>query len=231
MKKNVFTILAFAICLNAFSEETTEVFKPVRGVYTTQVGLNIGTGTNLRSFGLNGRYFINSKMACRATYSLTANNTFKKVNQFPDGTGVEGTYSQKTNTNFLFLGVEKHFKGSKRFSPFVGLELGVGKSSNKEKGENSNGWQFVGSYSRESVNQQNLMRATTFLGFDYYITNAIYLGVEYQFLRYDFTQTSKNEQTVTQNNITTTTRGSNDTVSAFSSNNATTSIRLGWKIN
>jgi outer membrane protein W len=231
MKKIVLTFVAISAYLNATSEESLEVFKPIKGTFTTQVGLNIGSGSNIRSFGLNGRYFLNKNLALRLTYTGNSNNSLRKVNQFPDGTGLEGTYRQKMNSNFVLFGLEKHFSGTKRFSPFVGVELGIGRTVNKDNGENCDGYQYIGSYGREYINKQNNYRVNTFIGFDYYITNTIYIGAEYQFLRYDLTNYVQNDQTVTQNNITTTTKRGDYSINNFSSNSQVSSLRLGWKIN
>jgi len=93
----------------------------------------------------------------------------------------------------LNIGSEKHFKGTKRISPYIGWELGFGyKRSKQEKKENDNkrtvkgAWEEIYysnqypdySYTKFVERGYWSVGANFVFGFDFYLAKDFYIGYE-----------------------------------------------------
>lgn len=229
MKKILLGLLSFSLIPSSFSADTSRI-KPNRGTFTTQVGISLATlNNNVNSFGLNGRYFLKERLALRATLQMQNQKSEQHVNEFPDGTGGTGKYTMTFHTNFLMVGLEKHFKGTRRLSPYLGVEAGYGMGSVKLVGENSNGQFFMPDYRESQTRKINQMNLGAFLGFDYWIADGIYIGIEYSFVGFVAAKMPSSDKTTVSGGNTT------HLVMPESKSNAVTTIsslpvfRLGWK--
>lgn len=164
-------------------------FKPVAGDVTTEFGLSGGiskTDFNLNEGGaalLRFRYFQTESIAFRAGFNLSSLND--KSNFYGAAGSADadkkGTLT-KSGTEFLFnLGVEKHFAGTDRLSPYVGADILFGTGSQKVKHENVNNGAnaFQNDFNKEDKGPGYVsvgLRAV--VGADYYIAKRLYLGVE-----------------------------------------------------
>lgn len=204
--------------------------KPVQGVFTTQVGFALSNSwNNINSFGMNGRYFLQDQLAGRLSIQRSGSKTSQTFYENADGTGQEGTFTNSnSNLNFM-LGIEKHFTGTKHLSPYAGIELGVGFGNTKTEGDKSNGNNFVNNYSEESSRKNSSMGINAFLGFDYWITDGIYLGVEYQIISLGSNRLKDGERSVSSGGVTTKTTIPGNKTSYFNTVGATPLFRLGWR--
>jgi opacity protein-like surface antigen len=186
MKKLLLSLSIACLGLAAQAQD----FKPAKGDVTTEFGL---AGGILRSnFKLNdgllrARYFVKSDLAIRAGFNLSTNNDTKnfygaKGSAFENKTG----YEKNNITDFTInLGVEKHFAGTERLSPYVGADFIIGNKSVNFSRENTDGNNYEdgdhlevkGANPNNEFSSFNIgLRAV--LGADYYIAKNLYLGAE-----------------------------------------------------
>ncbi len=231
MKKVLLTVTFVCLAFLSYSLDTTSnrQFKPMKGTFTTQVGFALITNApNVLSMGLNGRYFIKNKLAIRLTLMVNKDKQVENFDEFPDGTGGSGKFTSDMMINQLFLGVEKHFRGTSRLSPFIGLEVGYGAGKLKETGENSNGNSYMPAYSEESTMKISQINSGAFLGFDYWITHGLYLGIEYSFFGHFAFKENRSSKTMTQLGTTVTEYTPEFKANGFTTVNAVPFLRLGW---
>lgn len=139
-----------------------ESIKPKKGNISTEFVLSIKGSNPLfnldganeqHPFGaLKGRYFLKNDLALRGSLGL---------NHLNESTA---TGDRKTTEFSLAAGVEKHFKGTRRLSPYVGAELNF-----KHIGQSISG---------RSTEDTQVYGASALLGADYYIVPKVYVGLE-----------------------------------------------------
>lgn len=227
MKKVFITLVVLSTFLNA---QATENKKPVKGTFTTQIGLSLATWSgNISSMGLNGRYFINSGLAARLS-AMTNNYSYtNNYSENPDGSGGQGSYNTTTKSTVLMLGLEKHFRGNSRLSPYIGIEVGTGPGNTTTKGDNSSGFNYRKNYSEEGSQKSTNVQLGTFLGFDYWVAEGIYLGIEYKFFSYSKTNNKNGETNITDNGVQSKVARPGNQFILTSTTNVVPSFRLGWK--
>lgn len=222
------TILAFS--LKVFSNETPS-FKPLKGNITTQVGFSLSTlNDNISSLGLNGRYFIKDKLAFRSTFTMFNDKSIENFYENPDGSGSKGKYTDITTINILQFGIEKHFMGNKKLSPYFSFDIGLGAGKNKINGENSKGSSFNPDYKIKSTAKVSLFNLYTGLGFDYWITDGLYIGAEYTFFQLGRAIEKEYEEEETIGSTTTKTLNPENVSSGSSTVGSLPFIKLGWRI-
>ena len=177
--------ICLASALALFGAVNAQEYKSGNGDVTVDFGLTGGlgnTGVNLsESRGgitpggvLKGRYFLSERTALRGTFAIENASTTDKSNSNPLLEDV-----RKTN-KFRFdigLGLERHFNGTERLSPYVGGDLYVGFDSQKTKNTvTPNG----SSSTVTEVKGPNYFRIGLrgVFGADYYFAKRVYLGVE-----------------------------------------------------
>lgn len=199
MKKSLlmaFALTAFASTINA-QDEAAAAFKPKAGDVAVELGLAGGllnTSTDISNSGnafpklIKVRYFLNDKMALRASFSFQSKSETEKVYDL-DKNGKQTSESgfQKISNSFygLNLGVEKHFKGTDRLSTYLGGDLSLGIFGASLKEENYNNGVYDDQFSNKIKGSNNNgstggfgfgLRAVT--GAEYYFVKKAYLGVE-----------------------------------------------------
>lgn len=105
---------------------------------------------------IKGRYFINDGLALRGGLGLA----FSSIER--------GVQTNKMSALAVDAGVEKHFKGTKRLSPYIGAELNFAHVGTSVK---------LGDTSRKTADAQ-MYGFTGLIGADYYIALKVYVGVE-----------------------------------------------------
>ena len=172
-------------------------FKPKAGDVTTDVSLfanglfanptalykgNVASGVSSNKFDLStvgvlkGRYFFQDDLALRLTLGLSSpsvKSTLEETNH-----SLENKY--RATTLYFGLGVEKHFTGTDRLSPYVGAELHVGSYTTNAE---SNDTRTVGTIVTKTNQQIKAAPGFTFggglfMGADYYIAPKVFLGLE-----------------------------------------------------
>jgi hypothetical protein len=189
MKKTILSLAFVAMGVAAFAQ------KPVAGDKTAEFNLSFQTGTAPVSYNLGAtaigtipelrlRYFMADDMAVRVKIGLGSSST--TTNQVATLGGTEVTAETKTSTGFgvaLTPGIEKHFAGSTRLSPYVGAELPIGFASGATVDiTNSNSATGTPTGTGDSYNSESGSQFTVGLraviGADYYIADGLYLGLE-----------------------------------------------------
>lgn len=182
MKKTFLSIAAALVGTFAFAQ------KPTTGSKTAEVVLNFQTGTSAISYDLPGelrlRYFMKDDMAIRVRLGLGSSSSTDKI---ADAAGTT-TAEIKTNSGFgimLAPGIEKHFAGTSKLSPFVGAQLMIGFSTAATT-EVTNANKSVPTAADVKNGDSYKLDAGSNLGFglglimgaDYYITDGIFVGGE-----------------------------------------------------
>ncbi len=230
MKKITLITTVLALSFNVFSNETPS-FKPLKGNMTTQVGFAFSAlNDNVTSLGLNGRYFFKDKLAFRSTLTVFNDKSIENFFENPDGSGNKGKYTEITNINILQLGIEKHFMGTKKLSPCFSFDIGLGAGKNKINGENSDGNSFNSDYKIKSTAKVSLISLYTGLGFDYWITDGLYIGAEYTFFQLSRTVEKEYEEEETIGSVTTKTLNPENISSGSTTYGSLPFIKLGWRI-
>lgn len=178
--KKVLLFLGMAICGVAANAQD---FKPVAGDVTTEFGLT--GGINNTDFKLNDgaallrfRYFNKEKVAYRLGFNVSTVND--KTNAY--GANAEkGTFTKKATEVLINLGIEKHFTGTDRLSPYVGGDILFGTGSKNETAENTT--DKGATYTKDTFKETKGPGYVAFglrgvVGADYYIAKRMYLGVE-----------------------------------------------------
>lgn len=185
MKKVLLSLAIVATGLAAFAQ------KPAAGDKTIEYNLNFATGTGV-TYGilsttlpgvgeLRGRYFLSEDMAARCKVGLGMGSVTTKST---GGAGNTITNTHKVSNGFslaLTPGIEKHFAGTDKLSPYVGAELpiGIGGSTTTEDDQKDATGTFATNNSTKTVTgSQFNLGLNLLIGADYYFTNSIYLGVE-----------------------------------------------------
>lgn len=172
-------------------------FKPKAGDVTTDVSLfgkglfnnptalyqrDVASGVSGNKFDLStvgvlkGRYFFQDDLALRLSLGLSSpsvKSTLEETNH-----SLENKY--RATTLYFGLGVEKHFTGTDRLSPYVGAELHVGSYTTNAE---SNDTRTVGTIVTKTNTQIKAAPGFTFggglfMGADYYIAPKVFLGLE-----------------------------------------------------
>jgi len=162
-------LLVAGIALFGFNANAQEANKPVAGNVTTEIAVqglinNMSFNIQDQAFGngamFKARYFKTENLAYRAL--VFANIQSETTKATPD--------DLKENTFGLGVGfgVEKHFTGTDRLSPYVGVDGILGFDSSKAT---------QGSNETKGPNTFRIGVRGVF-GADYYVAKKLYLGVE-----------------------------------------------------
>lgn len=229
-----------------------ESYKPQAGDVSTEFGIKGGIFGNTTVELPNGdaffkaRYFKKGDLAYRVSFSLMNEKQTQKVDsKANEGTSMElhttGSNSTSSTGFVLGFGVEKHFAGTSKLSPYIGGEVLVRYDSSKATSEKTtvnsgdNKTDFKSTFNSESKGPGRLsfgLRGV--VGADYYFTKNVFIGLE---AGLGFFYTSIGDTTVsTSNSVTvggTTTPDSSEVVtpggSTFNINpEVVTGVRVGF---
>jgi outer membrane protein W len=183
MKKLLFSVAMLAAGVAAYAQ------KPASGDITLETQLNLRFSDNpigMTVPNIRARYFLNEGLAARAQFLFTRNSTTTNFAENADGTGGKGSVVSSNSTFQLGLGVEKHFAGTDKLSPYVGALLIFGMDGASEEWDKSdgNGYDADTKATITNGNSDGDRAATGFglqllAGADYYITDGIYIGGEF----------------------------------------------------
>jgi len=205
MKKMI--ISAALVCLAG----VTYAQKPVAGDVTGEVQLNFQTGggfINVLSPDFKARYFLQDDMALRLNLGVTTNSTSQDYSENNTDTAEIGTFETSSSKFKIGVGIEKHFAGTERLSPYVGANINftTGSESSTETNVVYDPFQtnpgYV--YTAGRTSEVDGPSSTTFgigilAGADYYFVNHVYIGIEASL---GFSTTSSGEKTTTTTQAT-----------------------------
>ena len=191
MKKIItlsFCILAFAI---ANSQEETEVYKQTSGDKNLELQFDPGAifnssnTNNIISNGVGIRYrqFKSESIAYRANVNINYTNLNTITQDDPE---LKDKY--KSVGISLQPGIENHFSGTKRLSPYIGTEFILRYQTSIIQSEYEWGTNvYMQEYKNSDIADGLTVGITGIAGFDFYISKKLYLGLELNYGLYYFT--------------------------------------------
>lgn len=185
MKKQVLFIAAFAAAVFTTNEVNAQDFKPAGGEKNIEVNF-APLGSNPISINtLRLRYFKTSTMAYRLGFSLSMSSaSTPDIKTVGVDNEAELTDSESSFGFSLNPGVEWHWAGTDRLSPYWGLELNFSTTSSSEIDEELDGStpnNLKDSYESETTNASTTFGLNAVLGADWYFSKSIYMGTEVGF--------------------------------------------------
>ncbi|TZF84098.1 hypothetical protein FW774_11705 [Pedobacter sp. BS3] len=223
--KRAFLFLGLAISGLAVQAQD---FKPAKGDITTEFGLT--GGINSTNFTLNEsatggllrfRYFQSEGLAYRLGFNVSSSSD--KTNVYGPN-DEKGTLTQSQTVFVVNLGVEKHFAGTERLSPYAGGDILIGAMSQKDKAEDYAGGAYAANTNSEVKGPGTFgFGLRGIVGADYYIAKHLFLGAEAGF---GFLYAKEGETKTTASGTTTTVKsaGSNFALSP----SVITGVRIGF---
>ncbi|MBM3920376.1 MAG: hypothetical protein FJ347_04020 [Sphingomonadales bacterium] len=203
--------------------------KPEKGNVTAVLGLSPGTGGNtVNTFGINGRYFYKPDIAfvlgLGGSYSVDVNNYAENV----DGTGDEGTFTYRSRYTELNLGIQKHFSGTSRLSPFIGADLLAGADGTHHKGEDAGTSGYIKNYSYDREAQAAQVGIRAVVGFDFWVMKGLYVGAVYRPISLILQKEDDTTTTSGSNGSTIKTVNPGGSYATLNTFGEVGSVRIGW---
>ncbi|HBH24073.1 MAG TPA: hypothetical protein DDY13_11710 [Cytophagales bacterium] len=161
-------------------QESTEVseFKPVAGETSLEVQFAPFGDNPIDINGIRARFFSSQRSAFRLNAFL-GYDTDSEITQQENNDLNLLELKDRTTTFVVNIrpGFERHFKGTNRLSPYMGLEADLTYQTSTFKTENQSGDDI--NYLKE-VNSNGFIRlgANAIAGFDFYVSKKLYLGTE-----------------------------------------------------
>jgi len=180
MKKTLLSALfvtLFAGASFAQDEQSGGGFKATDGSITLEANVNPLAGTVNLSNSLNQirtRMFISDDMALRLGFNLGLDN---QASLSDDG---EVETTERVFTLGIQPGIEKHFAGTDRLSPYVGAELGIMLDSRKTTVESTSSVSETEGFA-QGGRGSFFFGANAVAGFDFYVARNLYIGYELGF--------------------------------------------------
>ncbi|MGB0850828.1 MAG: hypothetical protein ACPGTP_06250, partial [Bacteroidia bacterium] len=195
MKKSILTLFVMAFAIVSFAQ------KPQEGSLLTEARFNLASGIqNFEAPGLRFRYFIADDMAVRLDLGVNGSKSTDQAVDLLDDANV-GENVMKTSGFSVGAGVEKHFGGNDRFSPYALFGLNYSTESETETWTDYNGGAYTKDYTADVIRmKENNLGVNVGLGGDYWIGKSFYLGAEFGF---GFSSTTNPEFTSTYDDGTT----------------------------
>lgn len=225
MKKKSITANLLLLVIFASNAQKQSV-----GTITSEVGLSL-SGIAISSYGLNGRYFISSKIA--AVLGVSASSFNSKINLYEnaDMTGGKGTYEFLNSSRIVSLGAQYFFRGTERLSPFVGANVGIGGTTTKREGINATPGFYRQDYTENLLQKGKILNMNLVLGFDYWLKSGIYFGISYFPIARNYTKTADATLKTVWNGVPNNQYFRGGTSTQITTFNATGTVRLGWRFN
>jgi len=192
MKKRVLIIAAIAAAVFTSNELNAQDFKPAGGEKNIEVNFAPLGSSPISINSLRFRYFKSADMAIRAAISVSSSSeTTVALGAGTDGKGE----LEAVDSEFGFgisLGVEKHWAGTDRLSPYYGAELQFASVSSSSTGQ---AWDGTKTVEGEVTDGSSTFGLNLVLGTDWYFTKSMYMGTEVGF---GFASTSESDTETTK---------------------------------
>lgn len=159
---------------------TVDSFKPVAGQTTLEVQFAPLGGTPISIGGIRARSFSTATSAFRlnAFVGYTSTSTITQ----DENSEIDALKLKDTESSFtiaLAPGIEQHFAGTSRLSPYVGAELPLAWNTSADKTERQDDETTVNSSKTKNGYFEIGLNAVA--GVDFYFTKNLYLGTEFGF--------------------------------------------------
>lgn len=171
--KNTLLVLAltFVATFSAQAQDSLSVFtsdlKPVAGNRTAEVSFNFESGTFLNGGQLRFRKFSTNTKAMRLGISARFDNDLDPDHE----------QTAKYGNIRITPGIERHFAGTKRLSPYIGAELPLSYaySSYEDETKAIKGAWYDGNHNRANIG----VGLNALAGVDLYLIKNFYVGFEF----------------------------------------------------
>jgi hypothetical protein len=246
MKITLLITASMLAALGCFAQttkvDTQKSLKPDAGNLTTELNVNPFNGQINLNNSLNQikfRYFTTPTVALRVGFNVSRIDSSYKVDNAYGTNSYFNNDTKKSTTIGLNLGIEKHFIGTRRLSPYIGADLSITNRSSSETISNSqsttnvtNAW-FYSYYNNNTLFTQIQQPGYTrfglnlFTGFDFYIARHFFFGYEFN---YNFSKTNWKEVSIitTPSTGTGANNGSTKNSSSTFGPSLINGIRLGY---
>ncbi|AFD05602.1 hypothetical protein [Solitalea canadensis] len=203
MKKILLTLALFSGAFSVYAQTNEvesideDILKPNKRSFSTELNVNPFNGDLKLNNAINQikvRYFAQENLALRLGVTANATGDLVDYNN-PYGTNSSFYKNERSSTTLgLNFGIEKHFKGTRRLSPYIGADLSLVNKSTKQTITNNGttitrkgAW--VSYYYPDNGSAQQQMTETGYTryglnllaGFDFYIARHFYFGYEFNF--------------------------------------------------
>ena len=180
MKKTLLTLVIMAFAAVSFAQTSS---KPTEGDLLTEVNFNLASfADNFELPNLKFRYFVADDLVASVELGVQGGKTTSDIYENADGTGKTGTEEMKASGFSIGLGVEKHFAGTNRLSPYMGCGLGFASGSSNNTYTDADGTgSFVDGLTLTEESKNSAFGAGVSLGADYWFGENFYLGSELGF--------------------------------------------------
>lgn len=224
---NMKRALFLAAVISVVATTANAQYKPAAGERTLEVNFAPLGGTPVSIGGIKYRSFGSETKAFRLGLFLGYGST-ATVTQDEDGDADQVELKDKKSTFTISLqpGIEKHFAGTERLSPYIGGVLSIGYGMTNEREEQQVPDEAVGATITKGGSLDLGLNAVA--GFDYYVANKLYLGTE---IGFGVAMHSDMTKKVTYDNI----EGAEDSESKVDNKstfnvgpNVVGQLRLGW---
>ncbi len=178
MKQVLFSLVAVAGISTAAQAQSA--YKPTTGNRTLEVNFAPLGGSPITIGGIKYRKFTADNKAWRVGV-FVGHNSSSTVTQDENSQAnlVELKDRERETSISLQPGIEKHFAGTERLSPYIGAVLNIGYGMTWEKDEAQFNTSNVGYTLTKGGSLDLGINAVT--GFDYYVDKHLYLGTEIGF--------------------------------------------------
>lgn len=206
MRKIFAFFLLFSLSLAALPQDTLK-FTP--NSWGTEVNVNLLDGKVSLNNAINQikvRHYISETLAHRFSFNFNSASMVNKEVQFYGYNNIDREDKRTTFEGTFNFGIEKHFKGTRRLSPYIGADFGIAyKTSNQKSKQNGEEIEIKGcwrEYTYYQVPNSYYVTITTytergyvglvasaFTGVDFYVSKNLFVGIEFQYeLRYKLFQ-------------------------------------------
>lgn len=200
MKKKVLLVAAIFTAAFFTTEVQAQDYKPVAGEKTVEVNFTPFGGSPISISGLKFRSFTSETSAFRLGINLAYSSTSEDpqlIDTDLDGENDEELVDKNSSFGIrLEPGIEKHFAGTERLSPYIGGVATIGFSKTTITDENYGDADLTdtsveGEVYEDKTKDGSLdLGVRLVLGADWYFTEKMYLGVE---VGYGVLYSSKND--------------------------------------
>ena len=207
--------------------------KPTEGNSSSlEVQLNLsGESNTMVAPSLKYRYFLSNNLAIRFGLAYNSSKETNNVAENADGTGGTGTQEVSSSSFSVAPGVEYHFAGTDRLSPYLGLAISIGSGKDTENWDNYADFGDGGGYA-EGVTADVETPVSSFgvaflAGADYYVAENFFLGAEFGWATNSITE-KETSVTVTIDGDTSSST-SPEQKSSSSGFGSVGGVRIGWR--
>jgi hypothetical protein len=223
MKLKITFLTIFSMSSFVFSQ------KQVGGAHTIEMECSPLGSEPLKIGALRYRYFQSDNMAYRMSLFVGG----KSSTTLGDTTGgAAQTRSRNSNLDFAIKpGIEKHFAGTSRLSPYFGGELFFGVKSTRDNAQSNWIADSKKIETKTTKTSKTSLGLNVLMGTDFYATEHLYLGAEigFGFLSEGFGRTNVKYDNPEDSDSSKPSKSKGDTKQTNWGPNYQGTIRLGWR--